>query len=157
MEEGSVDLVLAQVSTVLGSPRIAPPLKESNDASRFRILAQKERLVPVIRSGQEDLFRLLWRLNIPVVVEGLQPLLRGAWTPHYFAQTHGVQSVTMLKSDGLPPERVSLARFFEEFAKRDEDRGHAVKLKVKKSLYQRRHVFMIQSGLASFFIVQATI
>ena len=135
MEEGHVNLVLAHVSTVLEtSSRInpAPPLKETNDASRFRILAQKERAVPIIRSGQEDLFRLLWRLNIPVIVEGLHPLLRGAWTPESFAQTHGDQSVAMLKSNGLPPEKVSLARFFEEFAKRDEDRGHAVKLKVKK-------------------------
>ena len=55
-----------------------------------------------------------------------------AWTPESFAQTHGAQTVRMLKSNCWPSERVSLARFFEELANRDEDRGHAVELKVRK-------------------------
>ncbi|RDX51828.1 hypothetical protein OH76DRAFT_1346367 [Lentinus brumalis] len=104
-------------------------MRETNDASKYRILAQSERIAPVIWPGQDLLFRSLWKLNIPTVVQGLHHLTRGAWTPESFVRTHGAHPVTMLKSHGLPSERVSLARFFEEFGRNDEDRGHAVRLK----------------------------
>ncbi|RPD72399.1 hypothetical protein L226DRAFT_546935 [Lentinus tigrinus ALCF2SS1-7] len=89
----------------------------------------KYRKVPVIRPGQDILFRSLWHLKIPIVVRGLHNRMQGSWTPDSFVRTHGTETVTMLKSGGLPSERVSVSRFFQEFTRNDADRGYAVKVK----------------------------
>ncbi|KAI0689579.1 hypothetical protein C8T65DRAFT_588533 [Cerioporus squamosus] len=91
--------------------------------------AKHQREVPVIRPGQEQLFRSLWRLDVPMVVRGLHHTMQGSWSPELIVRTHGTQNVTMFKSGGKPPEKVSVARFFQEFTKTDADRGFAVKLK----------------------------
>ena len=131
-----MDQALTQVDSILAdSARSVPVMQETNETSRHRIRAQQHRIAPRLRPGQELLFRALWRLDIPVVVEGLHELTQGAWTPESFIRTHGAHPVTMLKSHSLPSERLSLARFFEEFAKEDAARGYAVKLKVCGQAY----------------------
>ncbi|RPD53957.1 hypothetical protein L227DRAFT_589116 [Lentinus tigrinus ALCF2SS1-6] len=91
--------------------------------------AQKDREAPVIRPGQELLFRSLWCLNIPIVVCGPRNRMQGSWTPDSFVRTHGSETVMMIKSGGFPSERVSVDHFFQEFKKTDADRGCAVKVK----------------------------
>ncbi|RPD53490.1 hypothetical protein L227DRAFT_490016, partial [Lentinus tigrinus ALCF2SS1-6] len=78
---------------------------------------------------QDTLFRSLWHLNIPIIVRGLHTQMQGSWTPTSFIRTHGAEPVIMLKSGGLPSERVSVKSFFQEFMRSDVDRGCAVKVK----------------------------
>ncbi|KAI0695261.1 hypothetical protein C8T65DRAFT_584462 [Cerioporus squamosus] len=128
MKAGRVNSTLEELDTVsaLYPIKIAPSV---NDTTRLRLRAQEYREVPVLRPGQEALFRSLWQLNIPVVVRGLHNRMQGSWTPDSFVRTHGQETVTMLKSGKLPSQKVTVARFFEEFAKSAADRGYAVKVK----------------------------
>ncbi|RDX40198.1 hypothetical protein OH76DRAFT_1366565 [Lentinus brumalis] len=107
--------------------RVEPPI--TNDTARFQVCAQRQRKVPVLEPGQEQLFRSLWCLDIPIVVEGLHHTMQGSWSPEAIVRTHGAQTVTMFKSGGKASEKLSVARFFREFTKTDADRGYAVKLK----------------------------
>ncbi|KAI0714472.1 hypothetical protein C8T65DRAFT_573338 [Cerioporus squamosus] len=106
-----------------------PPPPLVNDTTRLRLRAFEYRDVPVLRPGQDTLFRSLWQLDIPIVVRGLHNRMQGSWTPESFVRTHGKETVTMIKGGGLPSEKVSVARFFEEFKRSDADRRHAVKVK----------------------------
>ncbi len=131
MKNGCVESVLARVRAALAeSLQMPPALRETNDTPGYRVRAQQLREAPVIHPGQELLFRNLWRLHIPIVVRAVR-MPRNTWSPESFARIHGSRTVTMLKSNGLQSEQVSLARFFEEFSKHDEDRDHAVRLKVR--------------------------
>ncbi len=47
-------------------------------------------------------------------------------------QNRGRETVMMIKSNGLPSEKVTVARFFEAFLMSDSDRGYAVKVKVSR-------------------------
>ncbi len=129
MQAGCVRSALKELDAVsaLYPIQIAPPV---NDTTRLRLLAQHNREAPVVRPGQEALFRSLWQWNIPIIVPGMQYHMQGSWTPDSFVRTHGNEKVTMLKSGGLPSQNVSVARFFEEFARSATDRGYAVKVKV---------------------------
>ncbi|KAI0689523.1 hypothetical protein C8T65DRAFT_588583 [Cerioporus squamosus] len=106
-----------------------PPPPSVNETTKLRLRAQEYREVPMLRPGQETLFRSLWHLDIPIVVHGLHNRMQGSWTPESFVRTHGRETVMMIKSGKLPSQKVSVARFFEEFARSDADRGHAVKVK----------------------------
>ncbi|RPD78442.1 hypothetical protein L226DRAFT_457378 [Lentinus tigrinus ALCF2SS1-7] len=128
MPAGRVKSALDELELVSNSYHGAPP-PVTQDTKRLRLRAQKHRKVPVVRPGQDTLFRSLWRLNIPIVVRGLYNRMQGSWSPASFVRTHGSQTVLMLRSSGLPSERVSVDRFFQEFTRSDADRGCAVKVK----------------------------
>ncbi len=129
MEAGRVKSALEEVEMVSAMhPIPTPPMV--NDTAKFRLLAQEHRDVPVLRPGQDELFRSLWHLDIPIVVRGFR--MQGCWTPESFVRTHGRETVVMIKSNGLPSEKVTVARFFEEFSMTESDRGYAVKIKVSR-------------------------
>ena len=131
MVAGRMGQVFSQVDAISSQYKPYVP-QEINGTSRCRIRAQNFREAPTIRHTQELLFKSLWHLGIPIVIYGVHDRMQGSWTPELLAKTHGNQIVTMLKSGGLPSARVTLTHFFHEFAKTDNERGYAVKLKVSR-------------------------
>lgn len=82
---GEVDAVLAEVNTaMLDAPR---PLQPNARCDALRASADVCRCIPELSPGQVPIFRILWAMQYPVVVHGIQKKLQGHWSPQSFAQS----------------------------------------------------------------------
>lgn len=123
--------VLASVDDVLASHQPPPPPKDTVDTPGIRALADKLRRVPRLRPKQEQAFRALWWYNLPIVVYGLETSLQlDCWTPEAFIASHGHELCTMRVSGRAKPAKVTVAEFFHEFQKDDDQRDSVVRMKV---------------------------
>ncbi|EIW63092.1 uncharacterized protein TRAVEDRAFT_86254, partial [Trametes versicolor FP-101664 SS1] len=75
------------------------------------------------------IFRMLWGMQYPVVVHGIQKKLQGNWAPQSFAQSYGDEEALMLHSASPTAQKVTVKTFFTEFVRSHEERGGTIKLK----------------------------
>lgn len=113
---------------MLNHPR--PPLQTPN-SEHLRASADACRLIPEISPGQEQIFRILWAMQYPLVVHGAEKKLQGNWSPEAFASSYGEQDALMIDSRTLIPKKVTVKDFFTEFVRSEEERGAVIKLKVR--------------------------
>lgn len=131
MAAGQVQSMLTEVRSILDlGTRSAD--KTTNDTGPMRSLAQQHRVAPVIRPGQDVLFRSLWSCHIPVIVAGTTSKLQCTWSPDDFVTSHGDQRVNMIKMHGpkSSTQSVTVEHFFDMFRRDSTERGFAVKIKV---------------------------
>lgn len=112
---------------MLHAPR---PLTPNARCDALRASADACRLIPELSPGQVPIFRILWAMQYPVVVHGIQKKLQGNWSPQSFAQTYGNEEALMLHSASPNPQKVTVKTFFTEFVRSHEERGGTIKLKV---------------------------
>jgi hypothetical protein len=108
--------------------------------------AKNLRQVPTLPCDSEEDFQAIWAARLPLVVNGLEKKLQGAWDPIHFTEAHGGLSATMLQATWTPTGNdqtsegdgvevieettVTVGRFFELFTKDNRERGTIVKMKV---------------------------
>ncbi len=115
---------------MLNPPR---PLLQTPKSEHLRASADACRLIPEISPGQEQIFRILWALQYPLVVHGVEKKLQASWSPEAFASSYGAQNALMIDSRTPIPKKVTVRDFFTEFVRSDEERGGVIKLKVGTS------------------------
>lgn len=89
--------------------------------------------IPRLRFGQEEVFKQLWALGIPIVVD-LQARFEGIWTPAILKNLYGSEDVTMLtvgthSRGDVTSQSVKLSTFFERFEEAVKQDKWAVKMK----------------------------
>ncbi|KAI0667787.1 hypothetical protein C8Q78DRAFT_981528 [Trametes maxima] len=88
-------------------------------------MADVSRTIPRISKGNDYLFRLLWRLQYPVLVHSVGDNLQGRWSPEAFIVSHGSENVLMIDSrrGTTRTKSTKAAQFFSEFMRTDIHRG----------------------------------
>jgi hypothetical protein len=89
--------------------------------------------VPVLSYDNQGLFSELWTERIPVVIQGLQSKLQGAWDPASFVSAYGHLTTNMIQigSEGVGKyQNVTIREFFGKFSSNNQERGSVVKMKV---------------------------
>lgn len=112
---------------MLDAPR---PLHPNARCDALRASADVCRWIPELSPGQVPIFRMIWGMQYPVVVHGIQKKLQGNWAPQSFAQSYGDEEALMLHSASLTAQKVTVKTFFTEFVRSHEERGGTIKLKV---------------------------
>lgn len=112
--------------------------------------AKNLRQVPTLSCDRQENFQAIWAERLPIVVNGLEKKLQGAWDPLTFTQAHGNLKVTMLQvirtptnSDQTPEgdgvevveeSTITISEFFNLFTRDNRERGTVVKMKVRLCL-----------------------
>lgn len=89
--------------------------------------------IPRIRSGQEDVFRDLEELGIPILID-VAAKIQGAWDPATFSKLYGnekVSLVTISEEGSVTDSGVPLSTFLDKFMNPALRSGTVVKVKVR--------------------------
>lgn len=124
---------MAEVQLALKNSSDERHSASTNATQHLRILATRERKTPSLTAGQDTLFVSIWSEGIPVVVEHSSRKMQCSWSPEQFVTSHGHIYVEMIKmqTPQAITESVTVARFFALFQIDDDERGFAIKVKVR--------------------------
>lgn len=146
LSEGTLTAAADKMDDILRSPHqlLTPSISKS---ARIMIDSAKNvRQVPTLSCDSQENFQAIWAERLPLVVNGLENKLQGAWDPMHFTQAHGDLGATMLQATWTPTgsdptseidgvedvteSTVTVREFFNLFTKDNQERGTIVKLKV---------------------------
>lgn len=88
-------------------------------------------------------FQQIWARSEPLVVNGVQHVMRGKWTPAYFVQRYGKEVVTLIDCESDEEYPSTVAEFFSSFG---TDRSDHRVLKLKVPLFAYHYSMLTQLG-----------